>query len=176
MVLLEPNVLLDEMFGICIEGEIRPHEQAAAPIRCYELNAETASILDGLRKGADANPLMHHCFVNLTILWLVTPEGAIKFCIEQSIEGAADGIPFPRTRGVSHGVAVRHLGHPMLCEDGWARIAGEIYLDQGPDGLYWVLTNKSGRFGSGHDRKDEHLENVAAQFAFYGIEMETDFS
>jgi hypothetical protein len=68
---------------------------------------------------------------------------------------------------------VHGLGHPLLAGDEGARIAGELYIDMGSNGLTWVLSNQSGRFG--YDRTEAQLRNVAQLFANFGVTVDIDY-
>jgi hypothetical protein len=60
----------------------------------------------------------------------------------------------------------------MLVNEAGARIAGELYLDNGEDGLVWTLSNKSGRYG--YDRSEIQLSNAASLFAAVGVFVKLD--
>lgn len=164
---------LDLVFGPCISGKRKVSEQNVEPPRLHDLDGETCKWLEEIRKLATTNMIVQRLLTNMTILWVVVADGAVRFCIEHAYEQSSPHRRFPRPRETDDKSVLQPLGHPTLTDDDNARIAGELYLEQSGEAMVWVLSNKSARYGVG--RTHEHLENVCARFSQLGLTTETYF-
>ncbi|MGM4893898.1 hypothetical protein AB7828_26085 [Tardiphaga sp. 215_C5_N2_1] len=164
---------LDVLFGICITGARKTSEFNASPIFWHDLNPTTGDWLGGIRAFAETNLVMQRYLTNITFLWLVPPDGGVRFCIEESYEATSPDRRFARPRETDQLSRLLPLGHPMLADEDVARIAGELYLEQTGFEVPWVLSNKSARYGVG--RSEGQLNNVAGLFQEAGLPVEVYF-
>jgi hypothetical protein len=110
----------------------------------------------------------------ILIIWLVDTIGRLRFSIEELVLfGVPRGIP-KHQKCELHATADK-LGHPALVGGANARIGGEIFFDPTADPPNWFINNKSGRYGLHPSRTSVHLDNVAHQFAKYGITLQKKF-
>jgi hypothetical protein len=164
---------LDKSYGICTRGQRKQSEIDAEKVAWHDLDATTAAALDSIRATAEQNPLLQKLLTNITLLWIVTEDGTIRFCIEQSYEITSPSRRFARPRETDDNSRLLPLGHPMLTDDDTARIAGELYLEQSGPNMIWVLSNKSARYGVG--RSTEQLSNVVNRFATFDVLVDMYF-
>lgn len=111
---------------------------------------------------------------SVTILWIVDRSGQIRMAVEEAYRINPKFVTIPILRENTRGSAGWFkLGHPSLVqnEDALARIGGELQFVED----VWLLTNRSGRYGTLSDRRKEHLENVAQCLQQFGLRVEPDF-
>ena len=164
---------LDQVFGACTRGQRKQSEIDVDKLSWYDLDATTAPWLESIRLTAEQNPLLQKLLTNITLLWVVTEQGTIRICIEQSYEITSPSRRFARPRETDDNSRLLPLGHPMLTDDDTARIAGELYLEQSGPNMIWVLSNKSARYGVG--RSNAQLGNVVGRFANLGVLVDIYF-
>lgn len=108
---------------------------------------------------------------SVRLIWAVSRNGQVHLAFEELVDPNKGQLGQVFHPGMNLKPRIDKLGHPALVNDTEARISGELYLDDGA----WVINNKSGRFGFLADRCEQHLANVAAEFAKQGLEVEVDF-
>lgn len=170
---------LDQMFGPVLSkpAYTRDVERDAQLSLICELNAAIARDLAMLSELANSSPLFRPVALGLCLLWVVDVSGRVLIGLEMVCEKDLLHTHYPRMRGVPLDASVDSLGHPLLVQNGGARIGGELFLDTdghgGPWG--WVVSNKSGRYGFGEHRQEQHLNNVANAFVQAGVPVTTHY-
>jgi len=121
-----------------------------------------------------SSPTISYILEWTKFLWLVSENGELRISLEEYVNietGEPFGIRFEgfdKVTTVEKGtMALTRLGHPSLTDNLAARIGGEIEWDRKL--MKWVISNKSGRYGYGKDRKEIHLINVQNKFKEMGI-------
>lgn len=168
---------LDDLFGPPLAPEgIRPIEHGLEPTNLVEFDDAVAHALKSLLDVANQTPLVNHVLESMTFLWGIDVEGRLMMCVEEMCWASDPDTRFPRLRGMPlDATPFAALGHPLLFDGGYARIAGELFLDEGRGGLDWTITNKSGRYGFGPSRVFVHLENAAKLFQANGLAVHTHY-
>ncbi|QWY83089.1 hypothetical protein [Rhizobium phage RHph_X66] len=174
---------LDERFGPCLpfQRQASAWELSTQPRSLQILSEETAPALKLLIDTAPSLPLVEVVHATAPILWLVDQQGNVRFSMEEVMNRDTGALHFilPRN-GPPLRPTEERLGHPALLEPGnagtkMARIGGELFYDPFRGRAPWVLSNASGRYGKRPHITSEHLENVNAIFAHFGISLRTFF-
>nr|AOO94063.1 hypothetical protein [Rhizobium leguminosarum bv. trifolii] len=174
---------LDERFGPCLpfQRQASAWELNTQPRSLQILSEETAPALKLLIDAAPRLPLVEVVHATAPILWLVDRDGNVRFSMEEVIDRDTRSLHFVLPRnGPPLRSTEERLGHPALLDLGAAvtkaaRIGGELIYDPFRDRAPWVLSNSSGRYGKRPHITGEHLENVNAIFAEFGISLHTFF-
>ncbi len=167
---------LDELYGELKEPKgVRPIENTIKFRRIEELSEDFADKLNMLLDISNEAEFFRFINQSIVFLWIGDHSGRILLSIEEACLTKTPERRFPRMRGMPLDGHVEALGHPLLVGRAPARIAGELFLDEGVHGLEWSLNNKSGRYGVGPTRTRAHLENVAGRFRQVGVFVETTF-
>jgi len=169
---------LDQLFGPMLQPQpnsrgvtCHKFEEDYRPLSLTILSKVSArqlkSFMDEIRGGFLAGKLLSN---DVTIIWIADRNGDILYAVEELFYlGEPAGLPrfrqFPPTIGYDK------LGHPSLVGGQAGRIGGEIYMDAEEERPYWIINNRSGRYGLHHTRKYIHLKNVANRFRTFGIEL-----
>lgn len=162
------NSELDLMFGPPRPpGETRRGESKSKPKSLMMLDDQAAAFLDSVISGSRSGvPLSETILRHTYFLWIVDLDGQIFVALEEAHEldplTGMVRMVHPLLKGVQVDDRDTVLGHPALVDAMPARIAGEIYYDHGID--RWYISNKSGRYGMGPDRKESNLKAVADLF------------
>lgn len=165
---------LDDLYGHCRPGQRHYWEVGRDNLQCHELDQSTAEWLITFLISAVSNPILLRVTADLTFLWVLDEQASVRFCLEECYFSDVPTTAYLRPRNGPRALAKVHgLGHPLLAGDEGARIAGELYIDMGSNGLTWVLSNQSGRFG--YDRTEAQLRNVAQLFANFGVTVDIDY-
>ena len=136
--------------------------------------------------GRDLNKFMRGCLGVLElpqllmyeapILWLIDSNDDFVFALEEYIDAETLDPISIRPRNLPREITgakrpLIRLGHPSLTSDLKAKIGGEIYLEDNK----WHLSNSSGRYGYGEERKKTHLISVAKLLKKHGISLKLDY-
>ena len=164
---------LDSRFGVVglrSGVHVRALETKFRPKSLVQLNDDSRDWIEELKLLAGLTHL-RVMSESVRLLWAVRQDGSIWLAFEELVDPSRGAIGTVFVPDMQVPPGVDKLGHPALVEGKEARIAGELYLDEG----HWQINNKSGRFGFLSDRSIFHLENVAAMFNQYGLEVGIDF-
>ena len=170
---------LDDLFGACREPERCTHaETHKRPESLTKLDDESAAHIRAIMLAAETVPLVRGLFGQVPLLWIVDEAGDIYISLEEIVTLDSLRLLRPRSRRDDAREGETKLGHPALVgESNRARIGGELCYDPGwgvqIEG--WYLSNASGRYGVKAGLNDQHLRNVVAKFAEFGIEVRPVF-
>jgi hypothetical protein len=164
---------LDQLFGVLVApSRLDPKEKSVSPRSLQKLEASSGTLLRQLmdvterRLGVSA-----YVYCEVPILWIVDDRGDVWFSLEEVIDEETDEFTIPNLRDTPAADGYARLGHPSLVSANSARIAGEILFDVRAENPSWYITNASGRYGIGHDRKEDHLKEVSKLFRDFGINL-----
>lgn len=167
----------DDKFGRPITAkEVSDAERSCLPTSLQRLDrASAASLTKYMQTAVDGLKIPqvnHQCLI---VLWVIDEHDRIWFSLEEAVDEASHSLlyPLPRVWDLPDGHV--KLGHPSLTTNGVARIGGEIIYDPEFGANGWVISNKSGRYGFGEHRTREHLENAAAEWRSFGIELDMHY-
>lgn len=168
---------LDALYGaMVIPKKVDQKEGELSPRSLHILDDSSASLLKDLTSITERGlGVSAYVYCELPILWIIDANGKILFALEEVVHTETNEFALPRLRNTDVKDGFARLGHPSLVSAMPARIAGEILFDVRADVPRWFITNASGRYGIGHDRTKEHLEEVCRCFEEYGIALEPYF-
>jgi hypothetical protein len=167
---------LDELFGPPLApAYVRHAEREGQFSNTFLLDTIAARYLDELWLFSVEYPAFKDLAANICFLWAIDQSGQVWITMEEVCLSSQFGKRFPRMRNMPLDSSLEALGHPLLVNRGMARIAGELILDDDDGRIYWVINNKSGRYGFGPHRKHSHLANVAAVFSGVGTSVEIHY-
>lgn len=171
---------LDEDFGPCRPAGgrgVAKHELQRTPHSLQQLDVSSAawlkSYLAAARDGLRTPQIVHQAN---NLLWLVDDPGEIWFAIEEVVHVDTGKLLYTYHGNYDVRAPEQHvtLGHPALLRGAEnARIGGEIKWSRHGNG--WIITNKSGRYGTRQGQTKAHLEAVAGKFNAYGISLVPTF-
>jgi len=175
--------ILDNLYGTCrVPGPVDTCERLLRPGSWFKLDEAGAQALKELSGLARGDFYLSHClYSEFTVLWLIDRHGDLLIALEEALSDFDQNNPevakkYPLPRFLPwRALGIPRLGHPALVLGGEGRIGGELDYKSEPGGGKWYLSNKSGRFGIGSDRSQEHLEHVAKIFRRHGIDVTTYF-
>ncbi|MBY5819039.1 hypothetical protein [Rhizobium leguminosarum] len=170
---------LTEKFGAAIAPTYtNPGEVKAKPKSLHKLDITSSSLLKAYLKtasdGLGITKVNHGC---LLILWLLDENGEIWFALEEAFkEAPGENLHHPMSRfwPFDPNSNFLKLGHPSLLDRPQkARIGGEIIYDPEFGSHGWVISNKSGRYGSrAKDQPEKHLTEAASVWNAFGISFD----
>lgn len=162
---------LDALFGMLVSpGKVDPKEKSVLPRSLQKLETTSGGLLRQLMEVTERHlGVSAYVYCELPILWIVDDRGEVWFSLEEVVNEETDEFAIPRLRDSAVANGYARLGHPSLVSANAARIAGEILFDVRADKPSWYITNASGRYGIGHDRREEHLVEVRRLFEEFGI-------
>lgn len=165
---------LDTRFGpACSPTFNHEAERTCLPRSLQRLDAQSGPALRVLMELAHTGlAIASLTSSSLPILWAVDEDGVVWFAMEEVVSQSDSQFMYALPRAFALPDGHVKLGHPCLISGRKGRIAGELVYDPDFGDHGWVISNKSGRFGFGDDRVLAHLENVAAEFGVYGIELD----
>jgi hypothetical protein len=167
---------LDRLFGPPLEpAYVRQAERKGQFSNTFQLDPAAARYLGELLQLSADYPPFKDLAVNICFLWAVDESGQISITMEEVCLSSQFGTRFPRMRNMPLDSSLEALGHPLLVNQGLARIAGELMLDDDDSRTYWVINNKSGRYGFGPHRDPSHLANVASEFSGVGVAVQIHY-
>jgi hypothetical protein len=176
MALRARNTELDAKFGELLEPKyLRDVEKLGSFSNTFLLDAHAANFLNIILNLAGGQPTFRNLAENLCFLWLVDERGETWITMEEVCLLSDLGRRFPRMRNMPLHSSLDTLGHPLLVKLGKARIAGELILDTDDTDLFWLINNKSGRYGFGPKREERHLDNVAIAMKALGLIVDTHY-
>jgi hypothetical protein len=176
-----PVMDFDKLFGPLIDPmpnfrgiTVYDFEKTFAPHSLTTLGRETArqlkSFMDEVLRGFEAGRLLSN---DINVIWIATEDGEILFAVEEMFH-QGEAVGRPKFREFLPTFGIQKLGHPSLINGDPGRIAGEIYFGIN-ESTYWIINNRSGRYGLHKSRTYMHLKNVANKFRSYGIELKIQY-
>ncbi|NTG67241.1 hypothetical protein [Rhizobium rhizogenes] len=174
---------LDTLFGPATPPPyVGPGEETFSPRTLACLDAQSAKLIKDLfataTEGLGLTRLTHECCI---VLWLLDENGEIWFALEEVTYTDELGQRYhhPISRSIPFDPAIEflRLGHPsLIAGERRARIGGEIVYDESFGTNGWIISNKSGRYGSkNRPQKREHLEAAARVWEKFGITMDIHY-
>lgn len=169
---------LDERFGPSrppSNRKIEDHERLYHPMSKIEITSQTAPVIADYLKRLPHFELSSIIASTFHMLWLIDTSGRMFLAMEELVDGNGTKIgALPNAVGLIY-PDYKKLGHPSLLDHGTddARIAGELTYDPDfdPGGPDWVLSNKSGRYGTRPWQTSAHLEAVGGFLANLGLHV-----
>lgn len=134
----------DERYGrLRAASSVQEWEKEFSPLSTCELTEDVGEVLRLYIDVASHNILSHSARA-LLFIWMMDSECRIWIAVEEFSPHENPAIAgFPRLDEFTQ----KKLGHPSLRRGEQARIAGELFLDEGENGdLYWCFNVSSGRF------------------------------
>jgi hypothetical protein len=160
---------LDRLYGALRQPKyVDALEGNTPPLSRFRLLQPDQFLTTFLHMAFEPHPVDHLLYQAVFFLWLVNEIGDIIIAYEEMFP-TAGSYRAPRQRECPVPAGGRRLGHPALVNGGPGRIGGELLFDDG--NRRWVLMNKSGRYGVGPDRSEQHLRNVARRFEESGMQI-----
>ena len=157
-----PSPELDRVYGVVRQPRyVDAHERTTQPLSRFRLQGNDRHLLEFLNMAFSDHAVDYLLYQSVFFLWLISENGDIILAYEEFFPNNSD-YRAPRQRDCPVPSGRRRLGHPTLVNGGPGRIGGELLFDDRD--RRWVLTNRSGRYGTGPDRTEQHLRNVAQKF------------